>query len=165
MRKTWRSEWHSKKYFKYDPLCEVIKLNGWEVHLFPIEVGARGYCGTSTKACLSRLGFSGKNLRSPMKALSLASLEASLKASFHIWQSRELKVWNNPDEPVQSCPPLKSNKGVMKSKPVFTKHYPPSTSKSSLKSDPPSHKVGLYNKGNTCYVNACLKCLSVIPGF
>ena len=85
-------QWHSKKFAKYDTLCEAIKLNGWKVHLFPVEVGARGYCGSSVKSCLLRLGLSGKLLKSSMKSLSLASM----KASFHIWQCRDSKVWSNP---------------------------------------------------------------------
>ena len=57
-------QWHSKKFLKYDALSQSIIHNGWETHLFPIEVGARGYCGTSIKSCFSRLGFTGKFLRS-----------------------------------------------------------------------------------------------------
>ena len=85
-------QWHSKKFLKYDSLSQSITRNGWETHLFPIEVGARGYCGNSIKSCFSRLGLSGKFLRSLLKALSLASI----KASFYIWQSRENEVWNFP---------------------------------------------------------------------
>ena len=35
-------EWHRVKFNKYEPLSEAIKCNGWAVHLFPIEIGARG---------------------------------------------------------------------------------------------------------------------------
>ena len=42
-------QWHEKKFHKYDPLSKSISSNGWKVYLFPIEVGARGYCGTSVK--------------------------------------------------------------------------------------------------------------------
>ena len=85
-------EWHKKKFFKYDSLRQSIITNGWKVHLFPVEVGARGYCGTSVKSCFLRLGFSNKLVRSLLKSLSLSSI----KASFHIWQCRENKDWNTP---------------------------------------------------------------------
>ena len=47
--------------------------------LFAIEVGARGYCSTTVKSCLCRLGFSGKLLKSTIKKLSLSSLKPSFQ--------------------------------------------------------------------------------------
>ena len=36
--------WHDKKTQNYYALCSSIRANGWKVHFFAIEVGARGYC-------------------------------------------------------------------------------------------------------------------------
>ena len=65
--------WHQKKFKKYKPVSTSIKSNGCSIHLFAIEVGARGYCSTTIKCCLSCLGFSGKLLKSTIKKLSLSS--------------------------------------------------------------------------------------------
>ena len=60
---------------------------GWTVHLFAIEVGARGYCAATTSSCLVRLGFPPKTKRALLNHLgSIAS-----KASFCIWQARNDK--------------------------------------------------------------------------
>ena len=80
-------EWHRKKFYKYNPLVTAIKSNGWSAHLFAVEVGTRGYCATSVKSCLLRLGLPGKMVRPILKSLSLTSL----KASFQIWQARDVK--------------------------------------------------------------------------
>ena len=163
--------WHQKKYIKYDPICEAMKLNGWQVHLFPVEVGARGYCSTSVKSCLFRLGFSNKVVKSALKSLSVASI----KASFYVWQSRDSFEWKNPSNPKSSnldsqeqgktfqC--TNSQTGFSKSRTNKTK--PPHTD--SYSQPPPKNfvkaHVGLFNKGNTCYINSCLQCLSVMPEF
>ena len=84
-------EWHKKKWYKYEGLLSSVSLNGWEAHLFPIGVGSRGYCATTVKSCLMRLGFSGKTLRTTLKSLSMSSL----KASFQIWLSRDTRDWSN----------------------------------------------------------------------
>ena len=158
-------EWHRKKFAKYESLSKSISLKGWEVHLFPIEVGARGYCGTSIKSCFSRLGFTGKSVRSLLKSLSLTSI----KASFFIWQSRDSKVWNNPspshDNPTPSKVSGSSQYGKQKSQEKINQkvHL---ASVSQLKRPPPLlYNVGIINKGNTCYINSCLQCLSVLPEF
>ena len=159
-------EWHRKKFFKYDSLSKLISLNGWEVHLFPVEVGARGYCGSSIKSCFMRLGFTGKVIRSLMKSLSLTSM----KASFYIWQSRNSKEWKNPPPPQLSSTQSNTNnvgntttfsaqQGTNKRK----KYASPSPKKKLSTSSLPDFNVGILNKGNTCYLNAVLQCLSVVP--
>ena len=161
-------QWHSEKFFKYDPLSKSIGLNGWKTYLFPIEVGARGYCGTSIKSCFSRLGFSGKYMRSFMKSLSLEAL----KTSFYIWQNRDNKVWQCPSpqrfECNQNISMQKDNhmgpKPTTRSKKA---NIPPKVPHSTTSFDQsiPQPNVGLFNKGNTCYINACVQCLSVMPEF
>ena len=84
-------EWHSVKFNKYNPLASAIKCNGWKTYLFPLEVGARGYCSSTVRSCLSRLGLSNKIIRSTLKSLSLVSI----RASFQIWLSRIIKIGKN----------------------------------------------------------------------
>ena len=80
-------EQHQKKFYKYDPLTTSIRYNSWSVYFFAAEVGARGYCSTSLKSCLLRLGLAGKLVRPILKSLSLGSLKTSLQ----IWQARDSK--------------------------------------------------------------------------
>ena len=159
-------QWHEKKFLKYDPLSKSISSNGWKVYLFPIEVGARGYCGTSVKSCFHRLGFSGKLLKRLMKSVSVSSI----KASFFIWQSKDSKTWNKP----VTTPPDNTMKPVvtpqvntnLNSRVRQNKTMPSANSNQSQnKTSTVVSNVGLINKGNTCYINSCLQCLSVMPEF
>ena len=79
--------WYQKNLEKCQPLSTSIKSNSWSVHLFAIEVGARGYCSTPVNSYLSSLGFPGKASKSTSKKLSLSLF----KASFQIWLSRDCK--------------------------------------------------------------------------
>ena len=81
--------WHQKNFLKYDGLCRGKKSNGWSAHFFAVEVGARGYCATTTKSCLLRLGLGRKLVKATIKSLSLASLTAS----FQIWHARDTIEW------------------------------------------------------------------------
>ena len=160
-------QWHEKKFFKYDPLSNLISSNGWKVYLFPIEIGARGYCSTSLKSCFHRLGFSGKFIRSMMKSLSITSM----KSSFYIWQSRDSKSWSNPlpsttnennisESHKTSHEMLKSAQGK-----VTINDHSVTYNEQVKKKVVRSAIVGLINKGNTCYINSCLQCLRTMPGF
>ena len=87
--------WHKKKINSYFPLCTAIRENGWVVHFFAVEVGARGYCSESVRCCLHQLGFSNKLCRSSLKSFSLCAS----KCSFYIWLSRTSKEWERPEDP------------------------------------------------------------------
>ena len=160
-------DWHKKKYSKYESLSSSIALNGWEVHLFPIEVGARGYCGTSVKSCFARLGFLGKSVRSLIKSLSITSI----KASFFIWQSRDSRVWNKhfPSHADDTTPSksLGSSQHCEKPSQGITQHNKKRLPSISQMKTPPLlvSNAGIINKGNTCYINSCLQCLSSLPEF
>ena len=86
----------------YHPLSLAIVSNSWLVCMFPIEVGARGYCSAMVKSYLMRLGFSTSLVKSTLKSLSLTSL----KASFKIWLSWDYKKWENAITPFQSSTEL-----------------------------------------------------------
>ena len=81
----------------YEELCQSIESNGWKSHLFPVEVGARGYCGKSLLSCLRRLGLNTKIIKSTINTLSLASV----KASFEIWLSRNCHKWSYEDKTIK----------------------------------------------------------------
>lgn len=82
---------YSKKAEKHQPLSLAIVSNGWLIHLFPIEVGDRGYCSAIVKTCIMRLGFMTNLIKSTLKSLCLTSS----KASFQIWLSPKSKKWEN----------------------------------------------------------------------
>ena len=149
-------EWHRVKFQKYEPLATSIKSNGWAVYLFPIEVGARGYCSTSVKSCLLRLGLPPKLVRSSLKQLSLTSLTGS----FQIWQSRESLEWVMPFIPSPTSPTSKVDSKNLK--PSGTSKKQCTKSVSDFTKQKHSNRCGLRNKGNTCYINATLQCLSTI---
>ena len=54
--------WHATKFEKYDPLSLAIKANDWSVHFFAVEVGPQGYCTSTIRSCLMRLGLTRKHL-------------------------------------------------------------------------------------------------------
>ena len=83
-------EWHKTKFHKYEALAEAIRKNGWSVHLFAVEVGARGYCSLTVKSCFLRLGFGCKAINKLIKKLSAEAL----KTSFEIWLSRDSFDWS-----------------------------------------------------------------------
>ena len=136
--------WHQKKFEKYEPLSTWIKSNCWSVHLFTFEVGARA-------SCLSHLGFPGKLLKSTIKELSLSSLQAS----FQILLSGDCKRWLeekmtiSPTETVSNVATPKTSKITSNCQAV----------QASVKN------CGILNKGNTCYINATLQCLSTFVQF
>ena len=85
--------WHASKFGKYDPLCSAIKTNGWSMHFFAVEVGAQGYCASTIRSYLMRLGLTRELVISSLKTLS----SAALTASFQIWTCRESKEWIIPN--------------------------------------------------------------------
>jgi len=147
-------EWHRVKFNKYEPLSEAIKCNGWAVHLFPIEIGARGYCALTLRSCFLRLGLPYKLVRATIKSLSLIAI----KASFQIWLSRENKTWTNSKTSTPVSKTFKtptSNASHGKAQKV---HLPTQ----SINNDNTVSKCGLLNKGNTCYMNSALQCFSTM---
>ena len=73
--------WHNAKVNKYMPLKSVIENNGWNVDLFAVEVGARGYCSRSVLCCFKSLGLRNRTINTTIKQLSKCSMECS----FCIW--------------------------------------------------------------------------------
>lgn len=47
----------SSKRPRYTQLVQDCIAANWHTHLFTVEIGSRGYCADTLKACLSALGF------------------------------------------------------------------------------------------------------------
>ena len=152
--------WHITKTDKYSNLCNEIKSNGWSVHFFAVEVGARGYCSETTRFCLKRLGFQNKLSRSTLKSLS----QTSIRASFYIWLARNHKEWNKSDSNItfanfkSGCSPSSSLRNLN----TVSK---PSTSAKIEEPKQTTLNNGIINKGNTCYVNVIIQSLNVLSRF
>ena len=152
-----------------------MKNNGWSVDLFAIEVGARGYCAETVKSCLLRLGYFGKDLRKILKSL----IAQSLKSSFEIWLSRDTFAWNFKQSSTSNfennlCNNMSQNTIVKNDKPAS---FPTKTNNKCREKCPSidfeksdfritgRKNCGILNKGNTCYLNASLQCLSTMVSF
>ncbi|KAK7924991.1 hypothetical protein WMY93_007301 [Mugilogobius chulae] len=65
---------------------------GGELH-FPVEVGCRGYTGSSTQRFLKTIGVNGPHLRKALKDMA----EEAEQGSFWIWLRRKDKAWGEMD--------------------------------------------------------------------
>ena len=104
-----------------------------------------------------RLGLTRKLVRSSLKILS----SAALTASFQIQLCRQSQEWIIPNT-ANAITPTAMESLIPK---------PPRDSKSKLPFQQDNNRkyvtnnYGLVNKGNTCYVNASLQCLSTMVKF
>ena len=182
------------KRTKYKSLMNQVEFNGWLVHYFPIEVGARGYCATNVRALLSTLGLSGRQGKQLIGAMSRTALEKS----FTIWLSRDSKTWDVGGieyipRMTHTQPPVTPASPVPISDPKLGRHQAPILTRQTqvtgtqgkreaLYSQAVGKKVtyatllksggkritpppGIMNKGDTCYANSILQALSVFPEF
>lgn len=79
-----------RKATKYADLATECRLNGWTVHLMPVEVGARGFVGKSTSRCLTRFGLAGPNWRRAIQQLS----SISARCSHAIYMANSSPEWD-----------------------------------------------------------------------
>jgi hypothetical protein len=80
---------HKRKLDKYTDLKADCEIRNWKVHLFAVEVGARGYVGQSLSSCLRSLGVRNRPLRSCVEAAG----DEALRTSFWVWFLKEKDVW------------------------------------------------------------------------
>lgn len=78
-----------RKKEKYTDLTAVCSQAGWRAVTYPVEVGCRGYTGTSTQWLLRSLGITGSKLRKALKDLA----EEAEQGSFWLWPRRKDKAW------------------------------------------------------------------------
>ena len=142
---------HDYKKGKYASLVNIIKLNGWKIDLFAVEVGARGYCSRSLISCLKTLGFNNKLAFSCARKLGYTSMQSS----FVIWLARNSKYWQRQEPSISPTQILLPDSSA-KSSSLVVHHKV--VDKSSNQ-----NPVGLHNKGNTCYANSILQALRTVP--
>ena len=142
----------------YHSLCTSIKANGWRVSFFAVEVGARGYAAESLLSCLRCLGFPSKLCRSTIKNISTTCL----KCSFDIWMVRNCSSWKlegpckSPSDVSSGPATTSASSQSIHLSTSKTASFPPETRKVD---HPKTVHCGLFNKGNTCYVNVILQAL------
>jgi len=78
-----------EKLAKYTTLVADCQIANWKVHLFAVEVGARGYAAQSLTTCLRLLGLKGRPLRTCVEAAG----DEALRTSFWLWFLKENEVW------------------------------------------------------------------------
>ena len=158
------------RFVNYHSLCTSIKANGWRVSFFAVEVGARGYAAESLLSCLRCLGFPSKLCRSTIKNI----LTTCLKCSFDIWMARNCSSWKlegpckSPSDVSSGPATTSASSQSIHLSTSKTASFPPETRKvdhpktvkaSQNKVNVNHFHCGLFNKGNTCYVNVILQAL------
>jgi hypothetical protein len=83
------SESHEFKMAKYEDLVSQVHTKGYKTQLFAVEVGARGFAGTSVYNLLKRLGLSSQRCAWYLKQVA----QAAEKASYWIWLKRNDNNW------------------------------------------------------------------------
>ena len=77
-------EAHIYKTEKYAGLARSLRESGFQAKVLAIEIGARGFVGTSAYDLMKQLSVSGKKRTSALKAMA----EAAEKSSSWIWSRR-----------------------------------------------------------------------------
>ena len=80
---------NERKTSKYTELSEMCRQRGWKTHLYPVEVGCRGFPAKSIMKLFKSLGVVGRQRQTAIKRLS----EAAEKASCWLWSRRDDQSW------------------------------------------------------------------------
>ena len=80
---------HERKRAKYSDLVAECRESGWSMKLCPVEVGTRGFVGSTTTHLLKDLGLRDKELHKATRELS----EETEKVHFWLWLRRWDKIW------------------------------------------------------------------------
>ena len=67
--------------------------NSWNVDLFAVEAGARGYCPRLVLCCFKSLGLRNRTINTTVKQLNKCSMECS----FCIWLAGNNKAWSSEE--------------------------------------------------------------------
>lgn len=85
---------YERKKAKYADLVEEGRESGWSMRSYPVEVGARGFVGSSTARLLKDLGLQGARPSKSIKELSARAEEGSHR----LWLRRHDKAWGVTSE-------------------------------------------------------------------
>ena len=133
------------------------------MYFFAVELGARGYCSISLKSCRLYLGLSGKLVQPILKSLSLACLKSFLP---NLANQRYKECVPTNMDPTISVNLKNEKQSLMSPKPIFSEKVQAPVDFSINKRSAKLYvNCGLLNKGNTCYINASLQCLSTLEQF
>ncbi|KAJ8350643.1 hypothetical protein SKAU_G00257730 [Synaphobranchus kaupii] len=80
---------HERKRAKYSDLAAECREAGWKATICPVEVGCRGFVGSSASRLLRDLGCTGAGHRRASKELA----EEAEKGSFWLWLRRKDTSW------------------------------------------------------------------------
>ena len=80
---------HEFKTAKYEELASHVQRKGFKTHLLAVEVGARGFAGSSIYSLFKKLGLSNRRCAWYIKQVT----EAAERASYWIWLKRNDKTW------------------------------------------------------------------------
>ena len=79
------------KRVRYESLAKDLTFCGYEVMVYTVEVGSRGYVALSTDQFLRYIGVSTPDRKKVIRKLA----EAALRSSYVIYLSRNCKEWGN----------------------------------------------------------------------
>jgi len=82
-------EAYERKKAKYTELLIECRERGYRTWLFPIEVGARGFCSQSVCRLMAAIGTTGRDRCRTIQRLS----QAAERASSWLWLRHEEKSW------------------------------------------------------------------------
>ena len=80
---------NERKRAKYADLVADCREAGWRTIMWPVEVGCRGFVGSSMARLLRDMGCTGAGHRKAMRELA----EEAEKGSFWLWLRRKHKSW------------------------------------------------------------------------
>ena len=80
---------HFRKEVRYDKLVKYCREAGWTAWHNPIEVGCRGFVGTSVRRWCRNVGFTSKEAAKLLKDVQ----EAAERASHWVWLKRNDDTW------------------------------------------------------------------------
>ncbi|GFO05023.1 reverse transcriptase [Plakobranchus ocellatus] len=81
-------EAHAFKEAKYLELTKELKKDGYEAKVMPVEIGARGFVGSSAYGLLSKLSIGGKKRTKALRLLA----ETAENSSRWIWSRRNERL-------------------------------------------------------------------------
>ena len=151
-----------RKYGVSSELQDKIRKNGWDCLCFPVEVGARGYCSTSLRSCLRRLGLGRIRTNKVIKEAG----ETSLRSSYWIWLGRERFQWEGGSgfkiKAKEDSTKIMKKVSCERSE-TTTPHVSTFQEESCQTGNvvTPIGVRGLINCGNTCFMNAGFQVLRV----
>ena len=79
------------KRARYAPLQEEGKTRGWNVHMWAVEVGSKGFPADSIGSFLNDIGIAGGEINRHLKEIE----EVAMHSSRRIWNWSNFTQWGN----------------------------------------------------------------------